>query len=99
MVDESYIYHLQNYLHYLWVIASNILEIIQCFILCYKSRQQGTIAPMIRLYLLNTYQVRKKHLTHILRAAPITAHITCAVIGVYVYLVGRLSSFIAKEYI
>jgi len=84
--NESYIYHLLNNLHYPWVIASNILKIIhfgglcfltsrilRCFILCYKSRQQGTIAPMIRLYLLNTYQVRKKHLSCILRATPITA--------------------------
>lgn len=44
---------------------------VEQFIPGYKSRQQGTIAVMIRPYLLNSYQLGKKHLTRTLAAAPL----------------------------
>lgn len=44
---------------------------VEQFIPGYKSRQQGTIAVMIRPYLLNSYQAGKKHLTRTLVAAPL----------------------------
>lgn len=47
------------------------------FIPGYKSRQQGTIAVMIRPYLLNSYQAGKKHLTRTLVAVPLK----CSLLG------------------
>lgn len=44
---------------------------VEQFIPGYKSRQQGTIAVMIRPYLLNSYQAGKKHLTRTLVATPL----------------------------